>query len=249
MFSGSLSGAALRCRSVKILTLGLALSLVVKVGAQPWQAVSTIEQTAEDFIRQQLSGQRQHPGANTSVEAQRVDARLRLKACADTLEAYLPPGGVLRDNGVVGVRCSGPVAWKLFVPVRIVRRAPVAHVRGQLPAGHRLQADDISWEQQIVSSTASVVIQGQSNPVGQVLRQSAHDGQALRLTMLRVAHVVRRGDAVTLAISGSSLGIRMRGEALADGAIGQRIRAKNRSSGRIVEGIVRDEGLIEIKVF
>lgn len=38
----------------------------------------------------------------------------------------------------------------------------------------------------------------------------------------------------------------MAGTALMDGAVGQRIRVKNTSSGRIVEGIVRSREHVEI---
>ncbi|MFK8017264.1 MAG: flagellar basal body P-ring formation chaperone FlgA [Gammaproteobacteria bacterium] len=239
------SGFSVNPQAVKLLTLVVCALVALPAGASAWQDVAAIQASAEDFVRNQLTNDR----LDAAVEARAVDNRLRLRSCEAPLEAYLPPGGTLRDNGVIGVRCTTPVAWKLFVPVRIVRQAAVARIYGQLPAGHRLRAGDIRWEKQVVQPNANLMLRGQSDPIGQVLRHAAHDGQVLRMSMLRAAHVVRRGDVVTLAVSGNSLGIRMQGEALANGAIGQRLRVRNRSSGRVVEGIVRDEGLIEIMIF
>lgn len=232
---------------VKITALLLLAWPVASAGANDdgWHDPADIRETARRFAIAQITDR----SVQTDVQASTVDPRLRLKRCDGPLQAYLPPGARLRNNGVVGVRCAGPVAWKLFVPVRLVRRALVARVVGQHAAGHRLRPEDVDWIEQELGSLESNFIQGRGNPVGQVLRHAVADGQVLRPAMLRAAHVVRRGDQVTLAVSGSALAIRMGGKALENGAIGQRVRVRNRSSGRVVEGVVRGEGLIEIAVF
>lgn len=231
--------------SVKITTFCLFACAMTAAAASEWHDLADIRQVARAFALEQVVDR----SVRTDVQASDVDPRLRLKQCATPLTAYLPPGTQLRGNGVVGVRCSGPVPWKLFVPVRLARVAKVARVVGHHAAGHRLGSADVTWIEQELRSIEQTFIQGRANPVGQVLRHSVSDGQVLRPAMLRAAHVIRRGDQVTLAVSGSALAIRMRGQALENGAIGQRVRARNRSSGRVVEGIVRDEGLIEISVY
>ncbi len=214
-------------------------------GQGPWHDVKDIEATARVFAEKSA----QRAALPTEVRVNQVDTRLRVHQCAQALTAYLPSAGQLRSNGVVGVRCAGPVAWKLFVPVRLVKTAEVAHINGHHLAGHRLSDADVRWVSLELRGNPSGFLRGQQDPVGQVLRQNAQDGQRLRPNMLRAANVIQRGDQVTLAVSGSALAIRMSGEALADAALGQRVRARNRSSGRVVEGIVRGAGLIEISIF
>jgi flagella basal body P-ring formation protein FlgA len=221
------------------------LAAVASADDAAWHDLTDIRETARQFALAQIVDR----SVRTDVQASEVDPRLRLRRCATSLAAYLPPGAQLRDNGVVGVRCAGPVPWKLFVPVRLVRIASVARIVGHHGAGHRLVAADVDWTEQELRSIETSFIRGRGDPVGQVLRHAVADGQMLRPAMLRAAHVIARGDHVTLAVSGSALAIRMRGQALEDGAVGQRVRARNRSSGRVVEGIVRDEGLIEISVY
>ncbi len=235
------------CSIVKMMTIfGVALTFTGAAhGAGPWHDVTDIEAAARVFAERSAAS----ASLPTEVRVNSVDPRLRVHQCDQPLHAYLPSSGPLRNNGVVGVRCTSPVGWKLFVPVRLVQTADVAHVVGHLTVGHRLTATDVRWVNQELRGNASAFLRGQQDPVGQVLRQAASDGQLLRPNMLRAANLIHRGDQVTLAVSGSALAIRMSGEALADAALGQRIQARNRSSGRVVEGIVRGAGLVEISIF
>lgn len=82
--------------------------------------------------------------------------------------------------------------------------------------------------------------------LGLKVRQPILKGRALTPNQLEADHVVRRGQSVTLVVSSGGLKLNMSGKALIDGAIGQRIRVENSSSGRVVEGIVRSREHVEI---
>ena len=82
--------------------------------------------------------------------------------------------------------------------------------------------------------------------IGQSLTRSVLAGAVLGEGVLRTEALVARGQRVSLAAGGPGIRIRMAGIALADGARGQRIRARNMTSGRIVEGIVIDAETLRI---
>lgn len=210
-----------------------------------WQSTESIRTAAVAHANGLIDSNQ----SEVTVAARQIDARLRLRQCAVPLETYLPPGSAITNGGVVGVRCAAPVAWKLFVPITVERFALVARATRALPAGHRLRQQDVEWARQKLRTSSAVLIKDRDSAVDQILRQPASAGQTLRVTMLRPPHVVQRGDRVTLAVSNANLAIRMRGEALSDAALGQRVRARNHSSGRVVEGIVRARGLIELDVY
>ncbi len=213
--------------------------------ASPWQSPQSIADAARAFVEGQLPG----TAGTTQVTASAVDPRLKLKACASDLEAFLPPGGSVRRSTSVGVRCRGPVAWKLYVPVTLETRVEVARLTRALPPGHRLSEADFEWVAHVQRTGSAALQRDLQSPVGRVLRTAAGAGQVLRTTMLEPAYVIRRGERVTLASGAAALAIRMQGEALANGTIGQKIRARNLSSGRVVEGVVRARGLLEIEVY
>ena len=73
---------------------------------------------------------------------------------------------------------------------------------------------------------------------GQVLKQSVQGQTIVNQSALRAADIVKRGQSVALVARTSKLNVRMRGEALADASKNERVRVKNLSSSRIVEGVV-----------
>ncbi|MFK7886240.1 MAG: flagellar basal body P-ring formation chaperone FlgA [Gammaproteobacteria bacterium] len=229
------------------LVKALTISVVLAQGAaaSEWQDVKTIRQSALDHA-QSIVATDLH---DIVLSARDVDPRLRLRRCSEPLEAYLPPGATLTRGGVVGVRCSAPVGWKIFVPVGVARHALVARTTRALPAGHRLTANDVEWVRKTLNATDAVLIKKRDQAVGKILRQPSAVGQVIRSSMLRAPFAIRRGERVTLAVSNNGLAIRMRGEALANAALGQRIQARNDSSGRVVEGVVRAQGVIELDIY
>ena len=59
--------------------------------------------------------------------------------------------------------------------------------------------------------------------------------------------VIRRGQRVSLVSSGTGIAVRAPGEALAEARTGQRLRVKNLSSGKVVEGIALSSGSVEVR--
>jgi flagella basal body P-ring formation protein FlgA len=66
--------------------------------------------------------------------------------------------------------------------------------------------------------------------------------------MLAAVPLVSRGQQVTLEAQTDGVHIRMGGEALAEAALGQRVRVKNLSSERVVEGVVRSDEVVEVSL-
>jgi flagella basal body P-ring formation protein FlgA len=67
-------------------------------------------------------------------------------------------------------------------------------------------------------------------------------------SLVKVDPVVQRGEHVTAVATGGGVSIQVGAVALAAGAAGQRIRLKNLSSGKEIEGVVRGPGRVEIRV-
>ena len=61
-----------------------------------------------------------------------------------------------------------------------------------------------------------------------------------------LGNLVRRGDRIALAWNKNGIKVSMRGQAMKDGAAGERVMVKNLSSKRVIEGIVRDSGTVVV---
>ena len=113
------------------------------------------------------------------------------------------------------------------MPVSLETRVEVARLTRTLSPGHLILESDVEWVEVIQSAGDTALVRGDQSPVGRVLRTTGAAGQTLKGAMLEPAWLIRKGERVTLAVGRGGLAIRMPGVAQADGALGQKIRARN----------------------
>ena len=225
-----------------VISLTLASTAAAATGRSDWQALDDIQDTATDFLAARMGA----AGDGTRIEAGFLDPRLRLPRCSQPLAAFLNPGADVNRITTVGVRCQGEKPWKVYVPVSVVATADVAVATRHLPRGSVITADSLRLERREVTRMRSGYFGSIEAALGLRVRQSILKGRALTPGQLEADHVVRRGQSVTLVVASGGLKLNMAGKALIDGALGQRIRVENSSSGRVVEGIVRSHEHVEI---
>ena len=183
--------------------------------------------------------------AGLKVEEARVDDRLRLPRCEQPLAAEAAPGSRIGGRTTIEVRCPQP-SWRVFVPVTLAVRLPVVVAARPLPVGRALGAADLALAERDAHGLTRGYFTRVEDAVGQQVSRALGAGEAVTPAVLRAGTVVRRGQQVTLLARTDGIAVRMGGEALADGGTGQRIRVRNLSSGREVEGVVRSADLVEV---
>ncbi|MDO6460414.1 flagellar basal body P-ring formation chaperone FlgA [Granulosicoccaceae sp. 1_MG-2023] len=201
-----------------------------------------IRQTVAAFVEAQLPD-----AAGLTVDVADLDRRLRLPACEAPLSAWWPPGARHQGNTSIGVRCESAVKpWKLFVQASIKLSERVAVLSRAVARGEVLQADAIEYEVRDVSRLRSNFISDATPLVGHRFLRSAPAGRIVDSRMLEAPLMVNKGQNVTITSSNPLLQVSMRGEALADGELGDLIPVKNLSSGRTVNGEIVRKGVVRI---
>jgi flagella basal body P-ring formation protein FlgA len=211
---------------------------------QALQSLAAISETAQRYAEQAVAAE-VDPTATVTVGA--LDPRLRLPACSEPLDAFLPASTQqTHTNVTIGVRCSGTTLWTLYVPARIVAKRPIVVLTRPVPRGTVLTAQDIDVEVREIGSLGAGYFEDPGVIIGKVLTRNVSAGQVVSPTLLTGNIAVRRGQLVTLHANSGSVTVSMEGTALADGSVGERLRVKNNASARVVEGVVRDDGSVEI---
>lgn len=210
--------------------------------AQDWQPLDAIRAAAAAHARAQLA----RDGAKVDVEAGALDARLRLAACGVPLEADMPASAWRGTNATVAVACVGPQPWKIYVPVRIARSDRVLVTRRPLARDTVLTEADVVLAERDAGVLPQGYLTDPAAAAGRRLRRALPAGAVVLPSMLDSVPVIARGQTVTLEAEADGVRIRMAGEALADGGIGERLRVRNMSSERVVEGIVRSGEVVEV---
>ncbi len=185
-------------------------------------------------------------GEAVAVRVGRLDRRLRLTRCDKPLEVFDPPGSRDLGNTTVGVRCNGAHPWTLYVPVTIDAFAEVVVAATPLSRGETLDATKVKVARYNLAKLPQGYFDDPTEVIGMRLRRNLTAGQPLVPAMLKAQRLIQRGQRVTMVARGNGLEVRMPGEALAHGARGQRIRVRNLSSKKVVEGVVTEEGEVRV---
>ena len=180
------------------------------------------------------------------IHAGKLDSRLHLVKCELPLETFLPSGGRTLGNTTVGVRCTQPKPWTLYVPMSVNIYKQVVVASDTLPRGTILNARQLKLAKRNLAKLPQGYYVDPVKLVGMKLKRNITSGFPLTPTMVAAPKLIKRGQQVTLISRTSAIRVVMPGKALENGAIGERIRVKNLSSKRVVEGVVNASGEIEV---
>lgn len=209
--------------------------------ADPVQGPTAIYKAVEDYVRVQSTGL---PGEVT-VTVGTLDSRLALPACT-ALAAFMPAGARLWGNTSVGVRCASPVAWQIYVPVKVrVIGNYVASGRPLAP-GQTLGAADLVVLSGDLTQLPAGITTDPAQAVGKTLASPLAAGQPLRLELLRAPLVIQQGQSVKLVSEGSGFHVSAEGRALTNAAEGQVAQVRT-PSGQTVSGIARSDGTVQVR--
>ncbi|MCB1749220.1 MAG: flagellar basal body P-ring formation protein FlgA [Gammaproteobacteria bacterium] len=227
----------IRTAAILLLIAGLAPA----VGAAPIHDLAAIERTVRQFVAAGAA-----TAGDVEISVGRLDPRLRLPRCDETLDTRYP--NARRSSGPVSVevRCNGAKPWSLYVPVTLTRYAEVVVTTRPVARGQVLAPTDLALARRRVDGARADFLAGLNEAAGQVTRRSLAAGAVVGANQLERPRLVRRGDHVMLSSGHGGINVSVKGEALADGGAGERIRVRNLSSERVVEGIVNADGVVVV---
>ncbi|MDR2166002.1 MAG: flagellar basal body P-ring formation protein FlgA [Zoogloeaceae bacterium] len=204
------------------------------------QTRNPVLDAVEQYVLEQLQGQ---PG-EIGVAAGPLDPRLRLTPC-DQYQAFAPAGVRLVGAVNIGVRCLRPARWSIYVPVRIrIQRAYVA-TAVSLPAGRRIERQDLQLLRGDLGNLPAGVLTTPEAAVGKTLKNALAAGQPLRPEQLMAPLAIRQGQTVKLVYEGPGFTASNEGQALNNASEGQPVQVRTRS-GTVVGGIAAADGTVRV---
>jgi flagella basal body P-ring formation protein FlgA len=183
---------------------------------------------------------------SAEITVGRLDPRLQLARCELPLEAFSPPGSRSVGNTTVGVRCSGADSWTIYVPAAVRVETGVLVATRHLHRGQVPEPGDFRIEERDIAALPGGYLTADTDLQASRLARSLRPGTVLTPSMLESLPVVKRGDTVTLLVKRGPLQIRASGKALSDAGDGARIRVRNLSSNKVVDGTVLGPRVVRI---
>jgi flagella basal body P-ring formation protein FlgA len=226
----------------KMILLLLLLACSLGLQAANKQSLQDIEQAA--YIHVLSDAQMNFDNAQVALVP--LDSRLNLAACDSELKAFSKKSDLKMGKQTIGVKCFAPVAWTVYVQadIKVYKKAVVA--AKPLSAGQVISAADIKLANINISGLRKSFSQKTKQVIGQQLKYSIAMGDIISPSSLKAKKVVARGQVITLVAKAGTMEVRMSGQALASAALGQRVKVKNLSSKRVVEGIVDAPGVVMV---
>jgi flagella basal body P-ring formation protein FlgA len=236
------------------------LLLLASVSAQ---AATPLEQM-NAALTEWVGGQNAVPASSVTVVP--PDPRVAVQPCASSYVFDYP--FVSRDS--VRVRCTKP-NWQLFMKVGLVsgsapsssapssptpaatapsaKTAPAPEFRQvvvaatNLPAGQVLQRDSLKLDRMEADKISKALYVENQGLEGQELMRAVRAGEPIRVSDLRLATLVKRGEMVLMTVgSPATFEISVKAEAMQDGRVGEQIKLRNTESGRTLSGVVTGKG-------
>lgn len=237
-------GRARRAPHAVAATMTLAALLPVVAAGVQWQDAASIRAAAEAAVSARLADS----AGRVAVAAEPLDPRLRMPACDAALAADLPP--VTRESSRVTaeVRCPGARTWRLFVPVRVAVTKTLVVAAVPLERGKVLADGDVILAAREVGALPGGYLTAPEAAVGRVVRRAIPAGAAVAPAALEMPVLVKRGQPVTIEARSGAIVVQMAGVARADGALGEMIAVQNLNSKKVLQGIVKNEKSVEIRV-
>ncbi|MCK5639617.1 MAG: flagellar basal body P-ring formation protein FlgA [Gammaproteobacteria bacterium] len=230
----------------KMVFTGLLFLIGSMAQAQDFQSLDVIRGTVEAYLSEQLGAG--NGKSRISIQSNRLDPRLRLVACTSPLAVHLQSGERIMGSVTVGVRCSTPKPWMLYVQADVKAYAPVLVAARTLRRGGILAAEDMELREMDLSRLGTGYIHDYKEVVGMSLRRPVRLGAVISPGLVAPPKIVNRGDRVFIQAKNGSFEVRMQGQALQDGAKGAIIRVRNLGSKREISAEVVGAGLVAVQM-
>lgn len=208
-------------------------------GAQR-QNLPALRTVVEHYLQTQSAGL---PG-QVSVKVGAVDQRMSLPHCPAP-EAFQQPAARPWGKTTVGVRCTAPTAWTVYIQAQVSVLADYVAAAVPLAQGQPVEQGQLVLMKGDIAAMPNGILTDMAQAVGRTPTISLPAGTALRADTLRSKPVVQQGQAVRLVSRGANFSVSAEAKAIGTAGEGQVVQVRTQS-GTVVSGTARMGGLVEV---
>lgn len=204
------------------------------------QDSNLILRSIENFLSTQSKG---FPG-KVKITLGQIDNRLNLPTCI-TPEPFMPNGSRIWGKTTVGVRCTSPSNWTIFVQADISVTGNYLISAAPLAQGQVISATQLTIATGDLTKLPNGVITDVSQAIGKTVAMSIPAGAPLRIDALRTPAAIVQGQSVRLISTGNGFEITSEGRALNNANAGQPVQLRM-ANGQVLSGIANADGSAEV---
>lgn len=184
--------------------------------------------------------------SRVDIQMGKLDSRLSLANCNKPLTTSLAQGSQFAGKTTVHIRCSGETPWTVYLSAHINLFSNVVQTATPLSKGHILKESDLTLAEMDLSRLKYGFFTDASHLIGKQLKRGLPQKRVIKANYVKSPTLVKRGELVSIVAENTGYSVKMTGTAMMSGARGDRIRVKNLSSNRIIEGKIKETGVVTI---
>jgi flagellar basal body P-ring formation protein FlgA len=236
-----------RCKQLLLkkwlILLTLPFSLLVNADSdRAIQSLDSIMLAAKNFLEEK---QPSADNPNITVTLSPLDNRLRLSQCDTPLQVFFPQRAVNRGNTTVGVKCLGPVSWKIYVPAKIEHFQQVWVAKRNLAAGDLINTADVKQQRMSSMAMRKAPLLELNNILASSPKRLIRAGSVLYKDSICL---VCKGDKVNVLAQNNLISIQVQGIALEDATLGETTQIKNAKSKRVFNAEVVGKNQLKVSL-
>lgn len=214
------------------LGLGIAVSAMAFCAhATPqWQPHAEIYQQVESFALQHSAQE----GIEHQIKVYKLDSRLKIPHCQTPFHLNFHDQAKQYGKRSVKVTCNQTKPWSIYVSINIDAYRQVIVVKTPVKRGNVVSAADIETKRVNLAKLRHGYYVNTDEVIGLVAKRQLRRNYVLSPKHLEEPLLVKNGDKVSLSSSSGPITISASGIAMGNGRMGDRIRVKNASSGRMI---------------
>jgi flagella basal body P-ring formation protein FlgA len=174
----------------------------------------------------------------------KIDDQLNLAPCSN-MEAFMPNGSRIWGKTTVGVRCSIPSNWTLFVQADVRVTGNYVISAAPLARGQMLSDEQLSIAVGDLTKLPNGVITSKDQATGKIMTISIPAGTPLRSDAVQTLAAIKQGQNVRIITTGNGFEVSTEGHALNNANAGQPVQLRL-INGQVITGIAKPDGTAEI---
>lgn len=221
---------------------GAALPAPAVASSAARQDVNVLRTVAEQYLQSQSAGL----SGKVTISIGNINQGMHLAQCA-AMEAFQQPGARPFGKTTVGVRCSAPTPWTVYIQAQVSVQAEYVAAAMPLVQGQSIDASQLVMVKGDLGSLPNGVLTDMSQAIGRTSSMSIAAGAPLRADLLKSKPVVQQGQAVRVVSRGAGFKVSAEARAIGSASDGQVVQARTQN-GSIVSGVARAGGVIEVAI-
>ncbi|MCC5792692.1 MAG: flagellar basal body P-ring formation protein FlgA [Legionellaceae bacterium] len=219
----------------------------ISAQADNFQSIDSIKTEIEAHFKANTP---EYHWEDIDIRVENIDPRLQLKECSQNgLQVFNPYSTPLLQTNTIGLRCVDPQAhWTLYIPISINWYKEVVVAKTSIPPGKALSSSLLRLEKMNVNQLRHGYFTDSKELDGQVSKYRLNAGSVIHPSVITTEKIIKRGQQVDIEAKSAGFSVRMQGEAMNDGYLGDVIRVKNSTSKRIIQARVIGSHSVRVNV-